>query len=768
MWVSWLTGFLAGFLCLALIEVCTIAFFLKHFLDGHRRPSSSPPAPPADIASVSYQPPHISLKGEIWVAALPASVLKKDNIKIVALRVTSKDTWRRKEISDDCVEICPSRRHACLENNILALTSENGIEKRIEMRGCKVLSVSGGKEESRKWAKKYPIQLESFDQESSVWLLYLETSWAKETWCQVLRAAAESTSWTSEKGNLYTTHKRDFHKYCAEVEEGYPAFAKGFGSKTKRLFEDEKGAKIDRDAGPGLSKKQKFWRRVTKKGSVKVNATTSKEVTETEDSSTGVLMAKSPNRQDDLSESQFLSEGSLGNESTGSSSFRSNLESVWLESTNSMPDLVKSIDDGVLQQDVPTTTLDQGTMCWNIICSRLFFDGYHSSRFQEACHKFIQKQFAKIVTPAYMGNINCTKLELGSKPPMFHSMQVNPKHSDYIWSFDAVVEYSGDAQIKIDTHLDVRDSVSQENVVNQSLEPTLAGAAAADMLRKGLETVMVNSDGSVVRVADTEAGVSGSEKAQSSKGRLKAMLARVADQVSSIPITMSLKLVSLKGTLRIQIKPPPTDRIWFCFTSKPTVQLEPAPFIGDRKITTGLVINFITNRIMMLIQDTLVLPNCEGIWVPWMISDAGDWLPVTARPVPWSPLDPHEETQPPKDVRVRSSAAAETRPGGKLGTIISGSEECGDLHELEKPLLRAKVSESEYEEPSATLDATSTPSNVRLWSVNSTDSGDAGNRSSRRAKILNLGKKVTGKFDETRRFMVDRMREMEKHDPGAR
>ena len=31
-----------------------------------------------------------------------------------------------------------------------------------------------------------------------------------------------------------------------------------------------------------------------------------------------------------------------------------------------------------------------------------------------------------------------------------------------------------------------------------------------------------------------------------------------------------------------------------------------------------------------------MLPNCEGIWVPWMISETNDWVPQADMPAPWS------------------------------------------------------------------------------------------------------------------------------------
>lgn len=187
-----------------------------------------------------------------------------------------------------------------------------------------------------------------------------------------------------------------------------------------------------------------------------------------------------------------------------------------------------------------------------------------------------------------------------------------------------------------------------------------------------------------------------------------------------------------------------------------------------------LVLNDGHVKLQMLIQETLVLPNCEGVWVPWMIAETEDWIPQTARPVPWSPVEARdsmlrEETQALKD--ATASAVTETVPAGKVGTKTSLSEESNQLYELERPLLDTYnvVSESEPGETSAITDATLTPSNVRFRSVNSTDWTDGNSRSSRRAKMLNLGKKVTEKFDEKRRLVVEKVREgLEKYEQGAK
>ena len=85
-----------------------------------------------------------------------------------------------------------------------------------------------------------------------------------------------------------------------------------------------------------------------------------------------------------------------------------------------------------------------------------------------------QKQLSKIVTPAYMGKINCADLDLGTQPPYFQSFHVLPKDSGFIWSFDSAIEYFGGAVIKIETNINARDFMSQESAENHSIEHTLS------------------------------------------------------------------------------------------------------------------------------------------------------------------------------------------------------------------------------------------------------------------------------------------------------
>lgn len=63
-----------------------------------------------------------------------------------------------------------------------------------------------------------------------------------------------------------------------------------------------------------------------------------------------------------------------------------------------------------------------------------------------------------------------------------------------------------------------------------------------------------------------------------------------------VPLSLSIRVASLRGTLRLHIKPPPSDQIWFGFTSMPDIEFDLESGIGEHKITSGHVALLLINR----------------------------------------------------------------------------------------------------------------------------------------------------------------------------
>lgn len=63
-----------------------------------------------------------------------------------------------------------------------------------------------------------------------------------------------------------------------------------------------------------------------------------------------------------------------------------------------------------------------------------------------------------------------------------------------------------------------------------------------------------------------------------------------------MPLSLSIRVASLRGTVRLHIKPPPSDQLWFGFTSMPDVEFELESSVGERKITSGQVALYLINK----------------------------------------------------------------------------------------------------------------------------------------------------------------------------
>lgn len=70
--------------------------------------------------------------------------------------------------------------------------------------------------------------------------------------------------------------------------------------------------------------------------------------------------------------------------------------------------------------------------------------------------------------------------------------------------------------------------------------------------------------------------------------------------LQKVPLSLSIRVASLCGTLRLYIKPPPSDQLWFGFTTMPELDWNLESSVGDRKITSSHIALLISNRFKVL------------------------------------------------------------------------------------------------------------------------------------------------------------------------
>lgn len=64
-----------------------------------------------------------------------------------------------------------------------------------------------------------------------------------------------------------------------------------------------------------------------------------------------------------------------------------------------------------------------------------------------------------------------------------------------------------------------------------------------------------------------------------------------------VPLSLGIRISSICGTIRVCMKPPPSDQIWFGFTSMPDIQFNLDSFVGDHKITNARLALFLISRV---------------------------------------------------------------------------------------------------------------------------------------------------------------------------
>ncbi|KAE8770149.1 testis-expressed sequence 2 protein-like [Hordeum vulgare] len=196
--------------------------------------------------------------------------------------------------------------------------------------------------------------------------------------------------------------------------------------------------------------------------------------------------------------------------------------------------------------------------------------------------------------------------------------------------------------------------------------------------------------------------------------------------------------------------------------------------VGDRKITNSHVASLISNRIKASLHQSLVLPNCESIPMSWMISEKDDWMPRRVAPFIWlnrehskaasSHSSDMRKLQPDDVAALKVSSNSEASKSSPPATSNRSNEE--PLKKLMAPLLRTREFEEDaYENaavgPSLQVVAVVPAAHRRppLSSSASLGEYDLKRKGSKRAVVISLGRKMSGKLEEKTRHIVEKIKE---------
>ncbi|XP_072059133.1 uncharacterized protein [Arachis hypogaea] len=584
-WVSALifVGFILGVAAVLAAQALALFFILKRLRfkadrDQSRIAASQPP--PAELDPLQSLDFVSKKQGVLWV-------LESEEVWRSWLDKPSKEQKRKREL----LEVSPIKMYGQIKGQSLLLKESDGLQRTIELKGCTVQAVSASSFSSRKWAKRFPIKLESkgsaiYDGSKTLYI-YLETSWEKEAWCKALHLVSCDQK---DKIKWFSQLHEEFHNYLTSLNSVFHSFMKPSAGISVDTV--ERSSKPDSASSKVRQLLKKFSKRTSRVGLE-------------HKSSSALLLGHDEKKYSEklrAGQDAVLATGLMKNAPTGK--HKSSLV----------------VDDADAEEKFG---IDEGTLCWNLLISRLFFDVKGNTELKKSIQSRIQRSLSNMRTPSYIGEVICTDINTGNVPPCIARMRVLPMELSEVWAFEVDIEYSGGVVVEIETRLEVGELETEDS----NPEVSDGGAVPSDLLEgfedlgKQLNLEERKNDLQEEKEDDDDwntADVSKSFKkilSSSTGSRWKSILKSLAKQVSQVPLSLAIKVESLRGTLRLHVKPPPSDQLWYGFTSMPDIDFSLESSVGERKIASGHIASYLINRIKVesvtWIQD--VIASCPFI-----------------------------------------------------------------------------------------------------------------------------------------------------------
>ncbi|XP_058779344.1 uncharacterized protein LOC131653268 isoform X2 [Vicia villosa] len=766
-------------------------------------------------------------EGVIWV-------LEPEKVSKYLVERSSREVKRKKEL----FEVSPVKKYGKINYQSLVLTEPDGLDTTIQLKGCIVEAVSATSLPTKKWAKKFPIKVENktsmIYHGSKTLYIYVETSSEKEAWCKALRMASCNDR---EKLQWFSQFQEEFRSYLTLLNTEYHSYMKpSVGTNVEAI---ERATKTDGSS----SKVRQFLKKITRKSS-RVGLDNKSGWTTLSGREDKKKIDKLRACQDAVLATSLMKSAAAANHSKSSISDDALLSSSTLSHSGSQSQFSTLSHSGSQSQfSVCSDTdekfgIDEGTLCWNLLISRLFFDIKGNEEMKKSVQERIQRTLSNMRTPAYVGEVVCTDINLGNVPPCIIGMRVLPMEMSEVCALEVDIEYSGSAILEIETRLEVCELEKE----GSNPESSNVGSVPSDILQdfgyfdkqlglaEGMNDLQEPKEDGDRKQLGLAEGTSGKQldvpkklKSNAPSSRWKSMLNSVAKHVSQVPISLAIRVASLKGTLRFLIKPPPSDQLWYGFTFMPDIDFNLESSVGEHKITNTHIAMFLISRLKAAIRDTLVLPNSENISIQWMLAEKDDWVPRSVAPFIWIHPESGNETSNSIDTvgkahptDTSNEASARTSTDGPdlkqhrfrksdarksdsltLSSISSLSaalrnsksleeftnpllesgqqEETSDLKDLCTPLLESGPGEAS-EEKMDDVSVCSSPSNsvvldrsISPSSSSSQQDDSKPKKIGRRERMFDLRRKMSEKFEEKKRnieekgrHIVEKMRASEK------
>ncbi|NXU83599.1 TEX2 protein, partial [Xiphorhynchus elegans] len=309
-------------------------------------------------------------------------------------------------------------------------------------------------------------------------------------------------------------------------------------------------------------------------------------------------------------------------------------------SADSSPTAVKKLPDAQVEAEE-----EEEQEAWvNALLGRIFWDFLGEKYWSDLVSKKIQMKLSKIKLPYFMNELTLTELDMGiAVPKILQAFKPSIDHRG-LW-VDLEMSYNGSFLMTLETKMNLTklgkeplgealkvgeigregfrprayclaDSDEESSSAGSSEEDDAPELAGEKQVTAGAEGYVGGSRTSkLMRIVDKITKSKYFQKATETE-----FIKKKIEEVSNTPLLLTVEVQECRGTLVINIPPPPTDRIWYGFRRPPYLELKARPKLGEREVTLVHVTDWIARKLEQEFQKIFVMPNMDDVYIPLMHS----------------------------------------------------------------------------------------------------------------------------------------------------
>ncbi|XP_033894446.3 testis-expressed protein 2-like isoform X1 [Acipenser ruthenus] len=296
---------------------------------------------------------------------------------------------------------------------------------------------------------------------------------------------------------------------------------------------------------------------------------------------------------------------------------------------------------------LPSNPLEEEPEAWvNALLGRIFWDFLREKYWSDIVSKKIQMKLSKIRLPYFMNELTLTELDMGVAVPKI--LQASKPSIDHqgLW-IDLEISYNGSFLMTLETKMNLTrlgkdpageglgrvGEIGKEGIrprtyclADSDEESSSAGSSDEEDppdLPAGDKALALGAEGfvgghrasKIMRFVDKITKSKYFQKATETE-----FIKKKIEEVSNTPLLLTVEVQECRGTLAVNIPPPPTDRVWYGFRSPPHLELKARPKLGEREVTFAHVTDWIENKLEREFQKIFVMPNMDDVYITVMHS----------------------------------------------------------------------------------------------------------------------------------------------------